>query len=73
MNEKIKVYIKINQENEIIEVGSDIFIENFENWIKIDEGNGDKYAHAQNQYLGPLQNDDGKYKYIYLDGKIIEK
>lgn len=62
----IKVYIKINENNEIIEVGSSIFIEDLTGWIEIDSSNGDKYAHAQSQYFDkPLINDDGKYNYKY--------
>ena len=74
MEEKIKVYIKINENNEIIEVGSSVFIEDFSKWIYVDEGIGDKFAHAQNQYLeNPIVNDAGFYNYTYENGKIIDK
>lgn len=63
---KIKVYARVNENNEIIEVGSSIFIKDLTGWIKIDEGYGDKYAHAQSQYFDkPLRNDDGTYNYKY--------
>jgi len=71
---KIGVYIKINGNSEIIEINSDIFIKDLTNWIEIDEGNGDKYAHAQSQYFNkPLVNDNGNYNYILVDDKVIEK
>ena len=74
MEEKIGVYIRVNKQNEIIEVGSNIFIENFDNWIFVDEGFGDKYAHAQNQYLEkPIIDDNGIYNYIFKNNKITEK
>ncbi len=74
MEDKISVYIRINENKEIIEVGSNVFIEDFSNWIKVDEGIGDKYAHAQNQYLeNPIINEDGEYNYIFENKKIIEK
>ena len=68
-----KVYVKVNTNNEIIEVGSSIFIQNTIGWIEIDEGYGDKYAHAQSQYFDkPLINEDGTYNYSYINGKIVE-
>jgi hypothetical protein len=72
-DKNISVYIKINEKNEVIQIGSNIFISNFKDWIKIDEGKGDKYAHAQNYYLSkPLIDIKGKYNYIYKNGKIAE-
>ena len=60
----IDVYVKINAEGYITEVGSDIFIKDLTGWTKIDEGYGDKYAHSQSQYFDkPLVNDDGMYNY----------
>lgn len=68
-----KVYIKINDNNEIIEINSDEFIDNITNWIYIDEGNGDKYRLAQQHYLEKkLVNENGAYNYKYENGKIIE-
>ena len=69
----IKVYIKINSNNEIIEINSEIFIQDLTNWIEIDEGYGDKYAHAQSQYFDkPLISEEGHYNYKYINGKIVE-
>lgn len=66
IEEPIKVYIKINSNNEIIEVNSEIFILDLTGWIKIDEGYGDKYAHAQSQYFDkPLMDEEGHYNYKY--------
>ena len=70
----IKVYIKVNEEHEITEVNSNVFIEDITDWIKIDEGQGDKYAHAQNNYFEkPLINEEGAYNYLYINGKIYER
>lgn len=69
----ISVYIKIDYSNAIVEVGSDIFITDISNWIKIDEGYGDRYYHAQSEYFDkPLVNENGTYNYIYKNGRIIE-
>lgn len=70
----IEVYIKVNNVNEITEVNSSIFIKDFTGWIKIDEGNGDKYAHAQGNYFGKNVVDErGNYNYIYVNGKVYER
>ena len=71
IEQPIKVYIKVNDKNEVVEVGSSIFIEDTTGWIEIDEGFGDKYAHAQSQYFEkPLINDNGVYNYKYINNKI---
>ena len=64
IEQPINVYVKVNENKEIIDVGSSIFIKDFNGWIKIDEGFGDKFAHAQSQYFEkPLINDQGIYQY----------
>lgn len=71
---KIKVYIKVNTNNEITDINSEIFIEDINGWICIDEGYGDKYSHAQSQYFdNPIVNDEGKYNYLYINGKVYER
>ena len=63
-NYKIGVYVRTDSQNNIIEVNSDIFIKDLTGWIKIDEGNSDKYSHAQSQYFDkPLVDDNGNYNY----------
>ena len=71
----IKVYIKINERKEIINVNSSIFIEDTTGWIEIDEGFGDKYAHAQTQYFDePITNEEGNYNYCYEENlKVISE
>ena len=61
---KIGVYVKTNLEGYITDINSDIFIKNFDGWVKLDEGYGDRYAHAQNKYFGrSLINENGNYRY----------
>lgn len=72
-NRTIGVYIKVDYNNNIIAVGSDIFITDFHNWVKVDEGVGDKYSHAQSQYFAKnLIDEFGKYNYKYFNGRIYE-
>ena len=69
----MKVFIKLDDEDNIININSEIFIEDTSDWIEIDDGEGDKYAHAQGNYLPkPLINDIGYYNYKYKDNKIVE-
>jgi len=70
----IGVYVKTDSDGNIIEINSDIFIKDLSGWIKIDEGEGDKFAHAQSQYFNkPLLNDNGIYNYKLVNGKVVEK
>ena len=72
-NMKIKVYAKINEQNIITDINSSIFLNNIEDYIKIDEGSGDKYAHAQGNYLKKsLVDEYGRFNYKFEDGKILE-
>ena len=81
----IDVYIKIDESNSIIDVNSNIFINDLTNWIKIDSGKGNKYAHAQNYYFNkPLIDEESLHNYKYIaetmtaretteDEKAVEK
>lgn len=72
-NIKIKVYVKINEQNIITDINSSIFLNNVEGYIQIDEGSGDKYAHAQGNYLEKrLFDESGRFNYKFEDGKILE-
>ena len=70
----IKVYVKTNENNEITEIASSIFLEDTEGWIEVDEGQGgDRYAHAQSQYLTKgLTDNQGRFNYKLVDGEIVE-
>ena len=46
----IGVYVKRDKNGKVIQINSEIFIEDLTGWEKIDEGFGDKYAHAQSLY-----------------------
>lgn len=47
----IGVYVKYDEDGNVREVNSDIFIKDLTGWTKIDEGYGDRFAHAQSQYF----------------------
>ena len=72
---KIKVYIKIDENNCITDINSSIFLDNTDGCIQIDEGLGKKYAHAQNHYFSeekPLRDIQGRCNYKYINNKITE-
>ena len=69
----IGVYIKVDEKNNITEIDSDIFISDLFEWIKIDEGSGYRFSHAQNNYLEkPIHDEYGRYNYQYSRKKIKE-
>lgn len=63
---KIKVYIQADTNKTVTAINSSIFLQDITGWIEIDEGNGDKYAHAQSQYLDKgLMDEKGRFNYKY--------
>lgn len=70
-----RVYINKDSENNITSINSNIFLseEEMSKMIEIDKGQGDKYAHAQGQYLDKgLVDEHGRYNYKYVNGKVVE-
>ena len=72
---KSRVYILINENNIVTRIeGDDSLPSNLTDWIKIDEGYGDRYNLAQGHYLEkPLMTEDGIYQYKYEDNEIKER
>lgn len=70
-----KVYIETDINNVIIRIESSLSqdIDFSTGWTQIDEGTGDKYAHAQGNYLDEgLVDSNGKHNYKLIDGKLVE-
>lgn len=69
-----KVLIKIDNASNVIAITSDAFADESDGWIRVDEGYGDKYHHAQNYYLSKNLTDmRGVYRYKFVGGEIKEK
>lgn len=69
----MRVFIKINKNNRVIDINSEMFISDIYGWIEIDNGEGDKFVHAQSSYLSkPITTNDGYYRYKYENGSIME-
>lgn len=70
-----RVYINKDSENNITSINSEIFLsqEEMDTMTEIDKGQGDKYAHAQSQYLEKgLIDKYGRYNYKFVAGKVVE-
>lgn len=74
MENEYKVYVSL-QDGYITSINSEIFLSEEEKstMTEIDQGQGDKYAHAQSQYLEKgLVDEHGRYNYKYIGGKVVE-
>lgn len=74
MENEYKVYVSL-QDGYITSINSEIFLsqEEMDTMTEIDQGQGDKYAHAQSQYLEKgLVDEHGRYNYKYVEGKVVE-
>ena len=68
------VYVRVDDAGRIREINSDAFVDDTDGWTKIDEGYGDRYHHAQGNYLpGPLMDERGVYRYKLEDGQAVER
>lgn len=74
MENEYKVYVSL-QDGYITSINSDIFLskEEIQTMTEIDQGQGDKYAHAQSQYLEKgLVDEHGRYNYKFVKNKVVE-
>ena len=73
-NNLFNVYVKTDEKGRITAINSEAFLDNTEGWTLIDCGTGDKYHHAQGNYLpGPLMDERGILRYKLEDGKPVER
>ena len=69
-----KVLIRVDDAGRVVEINSSAFITDTDGCVEIDSGWGDKYHHAQGNYLpGPLMDERGVYRYKLVDGKVVER
>lgn len=67
------VYIKVDTDNNITAINSSAFLSIVEDWIEVDRGEGDKYHHAQSNYLNKgLLDAYGRYNYKFINGRVVE-
>ena len=64
------VYAKTDDKNVITAISSSAFLTDTTNWMEIDKGEGDKYHHAQNNYLAAgLTDENSIFNYKLVNGK----
>ena len=74
MENEYKVYVSLS-DGYITSINSEIFLsqDEIQAMTEIDKGQGDKYAHAQSQYLEKgLVDEKGRYNYKFVEGKVVE-
>ena len=74
MNGEYKVYVSLS-DGYITSINSEIFLsqEEMSTMTEIDQGQGDKYAHAQGLYLEKgLVDEHGRYNYKFVENKVVE-
>lgn len=72
--EQYTVYVRTDGEGRILDIGSDAFLRSVDGWTAIDSGSGDRYRHAQGNYLpGPVTDVYGVCRYRLAGGEIIER
>lgn len=65
--DQYQVYVFVDSENRIVDVNSSAFLPDTTDWTQIDEGAGDRYHHAQNNYFPKLKYDErGIPRYAYV-------
>ena len=71
--DEFKVYTKINGAGYITAVNSSAFLSDLAGWMEVDQGEGDKYHHAQGNYFPmPIMTDGRAYRYKLVNGKPVE-
>ena len=68
------VYVKADEQGRITAVNSSAFLLDTDGWTEIDSGYGDKYHHAQGNYLpDALWDEYGIPNFKLVDGKAVER
>jgi len=71
--ESCKVLAQNDDAGRVTAINSDAFVSG-DGWTAIDEGEGDRYRHAQNNYLlKPLTDERGVYRYKLVDGLVVQR
>lgn len=69
-----KVYVHTDASGRIIAINSDAFLPDLTDWMQVDDGEGDRYRHAQGNYLPDgLTTEQGNYRYKLADGQLTER
>ena len=68
------VYVRTDDAGRITAINSSAFLPDANGWVRIDNGYGDKYHHAQGNYFPqPIIDERGICRYKLVDGKPVER
>ena len=74
LEQTYKVLVRVDDAGRVTAIHSSAFVQDTDGWLEIDSGYGDRYHHAQNNYLtGPLRELRGICRYKLVDGKVAER
>lgn len=66
-----KVYVQADETGRVLAIGSSAFLRDLTGWVLIDEGEGDRYHHAQGNYMPlPILDERGVCRYKLVDGAV---
>lgn len=69
----IGVYIQHDDRQRVTAISSENFLPDTTDWVKIDEGEGDRYAHAQGNYLDESLYDTHGVPVFKWTGKKLQR
>ena len=74
MEQPYKVLVRMDSEGRLVDINSSAFVQDTTGWVEIDSGFGDRYHHAQGNYLPkPKMDERGVLRYKRVDGKVVER
>lgn len=74
MKDNYIVCVKVDEQNRVVSINSSAFVSDMTGWEQIDTGTGDRFHHAQGNYLPlPLMTEQGAYRYKLVNGKPTER
>lgn len=74
MEQPYKVLVRVDNAGRVTAINSSAFVQDTDGWVEIDSGWGDRYHHAQGNYLPlPLMDERCVYRYKLVDGNPIER
>ena len=72
-NGRYKVLVQTDDAGRVTAINSDAFISS-DDWTAVDEGEGNRYLHAQNNYLiQPLTDENGILRYKLINGVVVQR
>lgn len=72
--ENYRVYVRVDENGRVVAINSNIFLPDVEGWVEIDQGYGDRYHHAQSNYLpDTLMDMRGICRYKLEGGKVVQR